>query len=116
MLITELGSHVVNAGIYLHSLHRPRVRAAGAVCNPARTGRPWLEGWERPWPPVGPGALHASPALLGVLGHLVQAAGEEWHPHVPCGEQKGMITLAPTTRGDVRVLPHFKGSHVFTTI
>lgn len=88
MSMTERGSPLVQEGIYLHSPRRARARAAGAVCTPARTGRPGLEARGRPWPPAALGALRASPALLGALGHLVQAAAGEWHPHGPCGEQK----------------------------
>lgn len=88
MSMTERGSHLVQEGIYLHSPRRARARAAGAVCTPARTGRPGLEAWGRPGPPAGLGALRASPALRGALGHLVQAAAGEWHRHGPCGEQK----------------------------
>lgn len=92
VLITELGSHGVNKCVYLHSPRRARVRAAGAVCSPARTGLPGLGAWGRPWPPAAPGALRASPALRGALGHRDPAAGEERHRHGPCGEQKGTIT------------------------
>ena len=116
MFTTEFGSHVMNVHGYLHILHRPHVQVAGVVCSLGQPGRPLLEGWERPWPLVGRGGLHGSPALLWVLGHLVQAGAEESHPHVPCGEQKGMITLACMAREDMQVLPPFKGSYIFTTI
>lgn len=108
--------YVINACGYLHILHRPRVWVAGVACSPAQPGHPLLEEWGHPLPLGGRGGLHGSPALLWVLGHLVRVGVEESHPHVPCGEQKAVITSAGAARQDMQTLLRSKGPYISTSI